>query len=52
MRLFVAWYKGLPYELSEDSFLPAPAVQILRDKAELTPEQKAYLDTHTLDAQK
>ena len=50
MRLFVAWYKGLPYELSEDSFLPAPAVQILRDKAELTPEQEEYLNTHTLSA--
>ena len=52
MRLFVAWYKGLPYELSEDSFLPAPAAEILRDKAELTPEQEEYQDTHTLDAQK
>ena len=51
MRLFVAWYKGLPYELSEDSFLPAPAAQILRDKAKLTPEQEEYLNTHTLNAQ-
>lgn len=51
MRLFVAWYKGLPYELKEDSFLPAPAVEILREKAKLTPEQEEYLNTHTLSVQ-
>ena len=50
MRLFVAWYKGLPYELKEDSFLPAPAVEILRGKANLTPEQEEYLAGHTLAA--
>ena len=50
MRLFVAWYKGLPYELKEDSFLPAPAVEILREKANLTPEQEEYLAAHTLAA--
>ncbi len=50
MRLFVAWYKGLPFELKEDSFLPAPAAEILREKAELTPEQEEYLNTHTLAA--
>jgi hypothetical protein len=49
MKLFVAWYKGLPYELSEDSFLPAPAAAILREKAELSEEQLAYLDAHTLE---
>jgi hypothetical protein len=48
MRLFVAWYKGLPFELKEDSFLPAPAVEILREKAKMTPEQEAYLNMHTL----
>ena len=48
VRLFVAWYKGLPYELKEDSFLPAPAARILRDKAGLTSEQEEYLNTHTL----
>lgn len=48
MRLFIAWYKGLPFEMKEDSFLPAPAVEILREKTELTPEQVEYLNTHTL----
>jgi hypothetical protein len=46
--LFIAWCKGLLFELKEDSFLPAPTVEILREKAELTPEQVEYLNTHTL----
>ncbi len=50
MRLFVAWYKGLPYVMKEDSFLPAPAAEILRGRASLTPEQEEYLNTHTLAA--
>ncbi len=50
MRLFVAWYKGLPYVMKEDSFLPAPAAEILREKANLTPEQEEYLNMHTLAA--
>ena len=48
LRLFVAWYKGLPYDLKEDSFLPAPAAALLRKKATLNEDQLAYLDTHTL----
>ena len=51
MKLFVAWYKGLPYELKEESFLPAPAAAILREKAEITLEQEEYLNTHTLETQ-
>ena len=50
MKLFVAWYKGLPYELKEESFLPAPAAAILREKAPLSQEQHAYQDSHTLPA--
>ena len=50
MRLFVAWYKGLPFERKEESFLPAPAVGLLREKAALTPEQGDYLDSHTYTA--
>ncbi|NLV59953.1 MAG: hypothetical protein GXY67_14490 [Clostridiales bacterium] len=50
MNLFVAWYKGLPYELSEDSFLPAPAAALLREKATLSKDPLTYLDTYTLPA--
>ncbi len=48
LRLFVALYTGLPYDLSLGDYLPAPAAQVLREQAALTPEQAAYLDTHTV----
>lgn len=47
VRLFVAWYKNLPFERKEESFLPAPAVEILQQKAPLTAEQQEYLSSHT-----
>ncbi len=49
VRLFVALYKGLPYDLSVDSYLPAEAANILTTKAKLSPEQTDYLKTHTVD---
>jgi hypothetical protein len=49
VRLFVAFYTGLPIDLTdEESFLPESAVVILRSK-NLTAKQAAYLDTHTLE---
>ena len=50
VRLFVSWYKGLPYDLGEDTYLPLEAAQILRQKATLDAEQLAYLDTHAIQA--
>jgi hypothetical protein len=48
VRVFTALYKGLPYDLTnETSFLLPEAVEILKAKASLTPEQIAFLDTHT-----
>lgn len=47
LRLFVAFYKGLPYTPAEE-YLPAEAVAILKEKAPLTPEQIEYLAAHTL----
>ena len=49
VRLFTAWYKGLPYELSEDSYLLPQAVEILRQKVLLTAEQETYLESHIVD---
>jgi hypothetical protein len=49
IRLFVAFYKSLPFDLSADIYLPAEAVEILRQKATLSPERLAYLDGHTLE---
>ena len=48
VRLFVALYMGLPYDLAEESYLPDSAVDILKSQATLTAEQTTYLDTHTV----
>jgi len=49
VKLFVALYKGLPYELQSDTYLLENAVQILKEKADLTKEQLEFLDSHTID---
>jgi hypothetical protein len=50
IRMFVAFHNGLPYDLSaaEESYLPQSAVDILHEKGILTPEQLAFLETHTV----
>lgn len=48
VRYFVALYTQLPYEFTEEAFLPEPAVAILKSLGVLTAEQQAYLDTHTV----
>ncbi|GAB6173040.1 hypothetical protein JCM15765_25180 [Paradesulfitobacterium aromaticivorans] len=48
LRYFVALYTRLPYETSEESYLPAPAVAILKAQAKLTPEQISYFESHTV----
>ena len=45
VRLFVAFYTGLPIDLTADIYLPAPAVEILGGR-ELIPERSAYLEGH------
>lgn len=52
VRLFVSFYKGLPYELTEETYLLSNAVEILKTKAKLTQEQIAYLDAHTVTVSK
>ena len=47
VRLFVAFYNGLPMDLSTDMYLPAEAANLLKQRS-LTPEQSAYLETHTV----
>jgi hypothetical protein len=49
VRLFVAWYKGLPYPVpvDEETYLPGSAVQILL-QGKLSQEQVEYLKAHTL----
>lgn len=49
VRMFVAFYNGLPYDLTSagETYLPKSAVDILRGTGKLTPEQAAFLETHT-----
>ena len=52
VRLFVAYYLGLPFDTTgQEVYLPIPAVNILLEKATLTPEQLTYLQNHTADVQ-
>jgi hypothetical protein len=48
VRLFVALYKGLPYTLENGTFLPIPAVEILKAKAPLTPEQIQFIEKNSV----
>jgi hypothetical protein len=47
IRLFVAFYNGLPFDLSTDIYLPESAAMLLKERS-LTPEQFAYLESHTI----
>ena len=50
VRLFVAWYTGLPFDTTgQEIFLPRSATELLLEKDNLTPEQAAYLEAHTVD---
>jgi hypothetical protein len=49
VRLFAALYNGLPYELTEETWLLRPAVEILESQGNLTPEQSEYLSNHMFD---
>lgn len=49
VKLFVALYSGIPYELPEDDYLTEEAVEILKNHANLTAEEIAFLDTHAID---
>ncbi|HEX5808352.1 MAG TPA: hypothetical protein VFY25_06770 [Anaerolineales bacterium] len=51
IRLFVAYYTGLPFDTTQqDIFLPQSAADILLTSAQLTPEQIVYLEEHTIPA--
>lgn len=49
VRLFTAFYTGLPFDLTDEIYLPRPAVDLLKAKATLTADQLAYLDAHVVD---
>ena len=47
VRLFVAFFKGLPFDISTDMYLPENAAAILKEQ-NLNPEQLVYLESHTI----
>lgn len=49
VQLFVAFYKGLPFNIDEDIYLPQSAVRILEIESNLSEEQLSYLANHTLN---
>ena len=50
VRLFVAYYTGLPFDTSgQEIYLPRSATEILVAKNNLVPEQLAYLEKYTVD---
>lgn len=49
VRMFVAFYSGLPYDLdAEETVMPQPATDILLEQGNPTSDQIAYLKTHTV----
>lgn len=49
VRMFVAYYLELPYEITEESYLTEAAVDILKSKVKLSDEKLKYLDSHSVD---
>jgi len=49
VRHFVALYKGLPYTVSEETYFPSSAVEILKEKGNISPEQLEYLEKHAVE---
>lgn len=52
VRYFVALYKGLPITVEENTYLPKPAVEILKSKAKLTGEQISSIEKYSVDLPK
>jgi hypothetical protein len=48
VRYFTALYNGLPYDLTQETYLPETAVDLLRLKMNIDAENLDYLRTHTV----
>jgi hypothetical protein len=49
VRLFVAYYAGLPFDTTgQEIYLPQAATDILLARGNLTPDQTAYLENYTV----
>lgn len=49
VKLFVSLYAGLPYEMDEETYLPKPAVELLKSKDSLTEDKIKYFTKHVVD---
>ncbi len=50
--IFVALYKGLPIELTDTTYFPDTAEEILLKAGKMTDEQKTFVMTHTVAVEK
>jgi hypothetical protein len=50
VRMFTAFYKGLPFDLGEDTYLTENGAAVLVDKGNMTDDQSKYLEMHTVHA--
>lgn len=48
IRLFVALYKGIEFEITEEIYLPEAAVKILKEKADIGKENLEYIEKNTV----
>ena len=48
VRMFTAYYLGLPYEQTEETYLQETAVKILKEKGNMDKEQLDYIESHTI----
>lgn len=48
VRYFVALYKGLPFKVEEGTYLPKPAVEVLKEKASLTEVQLKSIEKYSV----
>ena len=49
VRMFVAYYLGLPFTGEKDTLFPRPAVSILRSQGKITEEQLKFFEEITVD---
>ena len=52
VKMFVAFYKGINYTVTEDTYLPETAITLLKEKASLTEDQKKYIESHVVKISK
>ena len=51
VKMFTAYYLGLPYTPTEDTYLPQKAALLLEENGKMTQEQSDYLAAHTVAAE-